>query len=118
MLYSWAQAANRELLLAGDANFIDRLLDRFLVFIGFYNHQSILALVVIAYALIEGIEGVGLALRRRWAEYLIVLATGFLIPYEIYEVFHRVTLLRLGGLLLNLAVVIYLAWRKRLFVGV
>lgn len=116
-LYELAQSANRELLLAGDANFFDRLLNRFLVYVGFYSHQTTLELVIIAYALIEGAEGVGLALRRRWAEYLIVLATGFLIPYEIYEVIHRATPFKIGGLILNVVIVAYLARRKRLFVG-
>jgi uncharacterized membrane protein (DUF2068 family) len=118
ILYSWAVEDEHELLLASDTNLIFRLLDQFFVFIGFYQHQTTLALAVIGYALVEGAEGVGLALRRRWAEYLIVVATGFLIPYEIYEVVDRVTLLRVGGLLLNIAVVAYLAWRKRLFVGI
>ena len=118
LLYRWAVDANRELLLAADTNLLVRLLDRLLVYIGFYQHQTTLALVVIAYAMVEGVEGIGLAMRRRWAEYLIVLATGFLIPYEVWEVVHKVTLFRVGGLVLNVAVVVYLAWRKRLFVGV
>lgn len=118
VLYQWALAAERNLLLAADANFAEKLLDRLLVYLGFFNHQTTLALVIIVYAAIEGAEGVGLALRRRWAEYLIVFATGFLIPYEIWEVAHRVTFLRVGGLVLNVAVVVYLAYRKRLFVGV
>jgi uncharacterized membrane protein (DUF2068 family) len=118
ILYRWAADAESDLLLAADTNLIFQLLDRLLVYIGFYQHQTVLALAIIAYALVEGAEGVGLALRRRWAEYLIVLATGFLIPYEVWEVVHRVTLLRVGGLALNLAIVAYLAWRKRLFIGI
>ena len=62
--------------------------------------------------------GIGLAMRRRWAEYLTVIATGVLIPFEAYEVVHKVTLFRVGALLLNVAVVGYLAYRKRLFVGI
>ena len=41
-----------------------------------------------------------------------------MIPYEVYEVIHHVTLFKVGALLLNLAVVGYLAYRKRLFVGI
>jgi uncharacterized membrane protein (DUF2068 family) len=116
MLYQWAVDANQDLLLAADTNFIFRLLDRLLVYVGFFQHQTILGLVLIAYALVELAEGVGLALRRRWAEYLIVFATGLLIPYEVWEVVHRATLLRVAGLALNIAIVAYLAYRKRLFV--
>jgi uncharacterized membrane protein (DUF2068 family) len=116
ILYQWAVDANQDLLLAADANFIFRLLDRLLVYVGFFQHQTILGLVLIAYALVELAEGVGLALRRRWAEYLIVFASGLLIPYEIWEVVHKVTLFRVGGLALNVAIVAYLAYNKRLFV--
>ncbi len=115
-LYQWAVDAQQDLLLAADANLIFRLIDRLLVYIGFFQHQTTLGLVLIAYALVEGAEGVGLAMRRRWAEYLIVFATGLLIPYEVWEVVHKVTLLRAGGLALNIAIVAYLAFRKRLFV--
>jgi uncharacterized membrane protein (DUF2068 family) len=116
ILYQWAVDANRELLLAADASFIFRLIDQVLVFLGFYQHQTTLGLVLIGYALVEGAEGVGLAMRRRWAEYLIVFATGILIPYEVWEVVHKVTLFRVGGLALNVAIVAYLAYKKRLFV--
>lgn len=118
VLYGWAVDSRQDLLLAADANLLYRLLNQVLVWIGFYQHTTVLAVAVIFYALVEGTEGVGLAMRRRWAEYLIVIATGFLIPYEIYEVVNRVTLLRVGGLALNVVVVVYLAWRKRLFVGI
>jgi len=57
-------------------------------------------------------------LPRAWGWYLTVVATGILIPYEAYEVIARPTLFKVGALLLNLAVVGYLAYRKRLFVGV
>lgn len=115
VLASWALQAQHELNWDTDENFIERLIERFLIWIGFYQHLTVIAIAVIAYALLEGTEGVGLALRRRWAEYLTVLGTGFLIPYEISEVVRHASLLRVGALLLNAAVVVYLALRKRLF---
>lgn len=81
-------------------------------------HVTVVALAVILYAALEATEGVGLAMRRRWAEYLTVLATGVLIPFEVTEVVARPTVFRIGALLVNVAVVVYLAWRKRLFVDV
>ena len=118
ILFSWALEGERELLLATDANLVTRLIDQALVYLGFYKHQTTLALVIIGYALIELTEGIGLAMRRRWAEYLIVFATGLLIPYEAWEVVHKGTLLRVAGLALNIAIVAYLAYRKRLFIDV
>lgn len=68
-----------------------------------------------AHASLELIESVGLFLRRRWAEYLVVLATGFFIPLEVYEVLRRITLFRTGVLVVNVAIVIYLVRQKELF---
>ena len=58
-------------------------------------------------------EGVGLLLRRRWAEYFTVVATGLFIPLEIYEVAMRPTAVRLSVLAINVAVVIYVAAQLR-----
>jgi uncharacterized membrane protein (DUF2068 family) len=118
LLDSWADYAQDQLNLAAGNSVIVVLLLRFVAYIGNFSHTNLLATAAIIYALLEGTEGVGLAMRRRWAEYLTVIATGILIPYEAYEVIHRATLFKVGALLLNVAVVGYLAYRKRLFVGV
>ena len=59
------------------------------------------------------IEGVGLFLRKRWAEFLTVISTAGLIPLEIYELLHRPTAIRAVLLLVNLAVVAYLIFEIR-----
>jgi uncharacterized membrane protein (DUF2068 family) len=117
-LDSWADNAENQLNLDVGRGIIMQLLLRALVFVGGFNHVTLLALSAMAYAALEATEGVGLALRRRWAEYLTVIATGILIPYEAYEVIRHPTLFKVGALALNLAVVGYLAYRKRLFVGI
>ncbi len=53
-------------------------------------------------------EGVGLLFRKRWAEYLTVIATSSLIPLEIYEIARHCTPSRIALLVGNLAIVIYL----------
>jgi uncharacterized membrane protein (DUF2068 family) len=118
LLTTWARYAQDQLNLDADDGVIVQLLLRLLLLIGSFTHVSVVAIAAIAYALLEGTEGVGLAMRRRWAEYLTVIATGILIPYEAYEVVHHATLFKVGALALNLAVVGYLAYRKRLFVGI
>jgi uncharacterized membrane protein (DUF2068 family) len=70
---------------------------------------------VLAYALLEGVEGVGLWWQKRWAEYLTFLATLIFLPVEIYELTERVTWLRVAALVINLAIVCYLLYAKRLF---
>ncbi len=70
---------------------------------------------LLAYALLEGVEAVGLWFAKRWAEYLTFLATAILLPLEVYEIIHHGTALKVIGFLINLAVVVYLLFAKRLF---
>ncbi len=60
-------------------------------------------------------EAYGLHKRRRWAEWLTVIATGLFIPLEIYEVILDQTPVRIGALIINVAIVYYLAKHKELF---
>jgi uncharacterized membrane protein (DUF2068 family) len=60
------------------------------------------------YALLHTIEGIGLLLERTWAGYLVVIATGSLVPFEIYEIAKKPTILRFSLFFLNVAIVIYL----------
>jgi uncharacterized membrane protein (DUF2068 family) len=58
-------------------------------------------------------EGLGLLLRRRWAEYFVIITTGLFVPLEIYELARHFTLTKLAVLMVNLAIVWYLAVRVR-----
>ena len=58
-------------------------------------------------------EGVGLALRKRWAEFLTIISTAGLIPLEIYEMVKHFTLLKVLLLLVNIAIVVYLVLELR-----
>ncbi len=60
------------------------------------------------YASMYLIEGTGLLLRKRWGEYFTVFATGFFIPLEIFEVFRKLTAVRLGIMTINVVIVAYL----------
>jgi uncharacterized membrane protein (DUF2068 family) len=72
-------------------------------------------IALLGYAALEGIEAVGLWFAKRWAEYLTFVATSILLPLEIYEIVDKGTPLKVVGFLINVAVVIYLLLRKRLF---
>ena len=65
--------------------------------------------------MIEIIEAVGLWLLKRWGEYFAMVATSVGIPYEIYDLTAKVTVLRVGALVINVALVVYLVVTKRLF---
>lgn len=79
------------------------------------GHVRDLALAALAFGAVEAIEAVGLWLERRWAEYLTVVATASLLPVEVVELTRHLTPLKVAGLVLNIAVVVYLVWAKRLF---
>jgi uncharacterized membrane protein (DUF2068 family) len=67
------------------------------------------------YALVEGVEAVGLWMMKRWAEYLTFIATGAFLPYELSELVTGPTVVKLGATVINLAVLGYLLFSKRLF---
>jgi uncharacterized membrane protein (DUF2068 family) len=78
-------------------------------------HLHLLAAVLLGYGLVEGIEAVGLWFQRRWAEYLTFIVTASLLPFEVYEIVTRRTPFKLVAFAINLAVVVYLLFAKRLF---
>lgn len=65
------------------------------------------------YAGLFATEGIGLLLRRRWAEYFTIVTTGGLIPLEIFELARDFTATKLVVLLLNVLIVAYLVARVR-----
>ena len=68
-----------------------------------------IGIAALAYAAIFATEGTSLWLRKHWGEWFTVVATGSLIPLEVYEMFHKFSWLKLGALIGNVAIVIYLA---------
>jgi uncharacterized membrane protein (DUF2068 family) len=72
-------------------------------------HSVLVAgLVSLGYAGMLLLEGIGLWLERSWAAYLTVISTSLLLPFELYEVIDRVSVLRVGVLVLNVIIVLYL----------
>jgi len=55
-------------------------------------------LVSLGYAAMLLAEGIGLWLELTWAAYLTVVSTSLLLPFELYEVIERVSMLRVGVL--------------------
>ena len=70
---------------------------------------------LLVYGAMEGVEAVGLWYAKRWAEYLTFVATTVLLPLEVYELANKVSATKVIGFALNLAVVVYLLYAKRLF---
>jgi uncharacterized membrane protein (DUF2068 family) len=73
----------------------------------------ITGIAALGYGGLELVEGTGLWLDKLWAEYLTVIATSLLIPFEVYELIHKPSLLKAGGIVVNVAIVAYLAYALR-----
>ena len=77
------------------------------------RHLKELSVGTFVYAGVFLVEGLGLAFRKRWAEYLTILTTASFLPLEIYEVVRRVSVSRCLALAINIAVVAYLIYELR-----
>ncbi len=80
-----------------------------------HSTLNVVAAALICYGALQVFEGIGLWLLKRWGEYFAVVATSLFLPLEIYELTEKVTWLRIGALLVNVAAVVYLLLSKRLF---
>jgi uncharacterized membrane protein (DUF2068 family) len=68
------------------------------------------------YGLLSVAEGVGLAMRVRWAGFLVVAESGFFVPLETYGLIRNPSLTITAILIVNVAIVVYLHRnRDRLF---
>jgi uncharacterized membrane protein (DUF2068 family) len=76
----------------------------------------ITGIAALGYGMLELVEGVGLWLDQLWAEYVTVIATSLLIPLEVYELVRKPSVLKAGGIVVNVLIVAYLisTLRRRL----
>ena len=77
------------------------------------HELRVAGIAALGYGGLELVEGIGLWLDQLWAEYLTVIATSLLIPFELYELVRHPTLWKAGGTLVNVLIVIYLVWALR-----
>ncbi len=74
----------------------------------------------VLYAMVCIVEGTGLVLEKRWAEYFTTILTAMGLPWEIYELAERFSPYKVGLLVINFIVLLYLLWvlkKKREEVG-
>lgn len=77
------------------------------------RHFAALGAGAFAYASVFLAEGIGLWQGKKWAEYLTIGATASLLPFEMVAVIHKLTLVRVGTLTINVLVIAYLVWELR-----
>jgi uncharacterized membrane protein (DUF2068 family) len=67
-----------------------------------------IGVVAFSYAVLNLGEGIGLYLEKLWGEYLTLIITASFLPWEVFEVFRRVTWVRVSLLTVNTLVLLYL----------
>jgi uncharacterized membrane protein (DUF2068 family) len=77
------------------------------------SRALLLRIVTLLYAAVFAVEGVGLWMQKRWAEWLTVIVTASLIPFEAWEMINRPSIGKLLILLGNGIIVAYLVWHVR-----
>ena len=77
------------------------------------THLWMLAGAAFLYSVVRGVEAYGLWFERRWAEWFALIAGGFFIPVEIYELIHHVSVIKLLVLGTNTAIVVYMWYLLR-----
>jgi len=106
----WTQTWLEELVLEREHHLAALVAERALALMDLAGPKGLseVAIGAFLFAALFIVEGVGLALARRWAEYLTVSVTTSFLPVEAVALWHRWTLLRAGTIVLNLAIVVYL----------
>jgi uncharacterized membrane protein (DUF2068 family) len=89
-----------------ESRFVNFLLDR----ASLLTDQQLrrIGAVVFIYAGLDMIEGIGLYFEQTWAEYLTLAITASFLPLEVFEVYRRITLIRVSLLVVNALVFLYL----------
>ena len=81
---------------------------------GLDSHKLILgAIGTFFYSALFLTEGIGLLLRKRWAEYFTAIVTGSFVPLEIFELCKHFNTVKFIVTAINVALVVYLIWRLK-----
>jgi len=64
----------------------------------------------LAYSTLRFFEGYGLWHAKAWAEWIALISGSLYLPYEIYKLIHRQSLLHISVLAINVVIVVYMAY--------
>jgi len=79
------------------------------------SNLRLLAFAITALAVVSAVEAFALWQAKRWGEYFAMIVTSLGLPFEIYELSKAVTVTKLVLFALNLLLVGYLVYTRRLF---
>ena len=63
-----------------------------------------------AYSILRFVEAYGLWYARAWAEWIALVSGSLYLPFEIYKLIHRQSALHISILIINVAIVVYMAY--------
>ena len=73
----------------------------------------LLAALAFGYAATHLVQGYGLWRRQRWAAWLAIAVAASYVPFEIYGLSHGVSKIKVGTLVVNVAIVLYMGYELR-----
>jgi uncharacterized membrane protein (DUF2068 family) len=73
------------------------------------NVLTVLAIALV-YSSLRFLESYGLWRQRVWAEWLAIISGGIYLPLELYNLIRRPSIAHWVILLINIAIVVYIAW--------
>ena len=79
------------------------------------SNLRLLALGITALAIVSAIEAFALWQAKRWGEYFAMIVTSLGLPFEIFELAKAVTATKVTLFVLNILLVVYLVYSRRLF---
>jgi len=65
---------------------------------------------ILVYVAVRFVEATGLWLEKEWAEWFALLSGALYMPWEIYELIRRATGLKWTIFIINVLIVLYMAW--------
>lgn len=77
------------------------------------SNLLLIALGTITYSVFRLVEAYGLFREAAWAEILAVISGAIYVPFEVVEIFHRVSWLSVSALVVNSAVVLIMLYALR-----
>jgi uncharacterized membrane protein (DUF2068 family) len=107
VIVKWA----RRLHIAPGTRLVEHLLERVLTIT--QQQLFVVGVILLVYAAMFTVEGVGLLLLKHWAEWMTVITTSGLIPFEIYEMIQQPSWLKALAMVVNITIAVYLYFHVR-----
>jgi uncharacterized membrane protein (DUF2068 family) len=102
---------SRRLHIAPGNHLVEHLLERVLTVT--QRQLIVVGIVLLVYAAMFTVEGIGLLLLKHWAEWMTVITTSGLIPFEVYEMIEHPSWLKATAMVVNVAIAVYLYFHVR-----